>query len=70
MVQECTYVNQSIQGVKESLGMRTLVRLYCRVIIAAIVEHFLGARHIDANVLFGVYFMYILKDEEIKALRY
>lgn len=46
------------------------MRLYHRVTIAAIMEHFLGARHIDANVLFGVYFMYILKDEEIKALRY
>lgn len=46
------------------------MRLYQRVTIAAIMEHFLGARHIDANVLFGVYFMYILKDEEIKAPRY
>ena len=46
------------------------MRLYCRVTIAAIVEHFLRARHIDTNVLFGVYFMYILKDEEIKSLRY
>lgn len=46
------------------------MRLYYRITIAAIVEHFLGARHIDANVLFGVYFMCILKDEEIKALRY
>lgn len=47
------------------------LRLYWRVTVAPIVEHFLSTRHnTRPTVSFNIYFRFILDDGETKALRY